>query len=157
MASFFPAGTNIPNRITFNAGTINFGGQQLVQVDTVSLSFEATTLPLYTIGSIQPQALVRHSLKYSLTAKVKSFPAEIEALAYGASSTASSPIEVFPLDGQPTFVNPIITLTDINGKEYQYQFLNAIWKSDKLTAKMADYGEWDIELDAMNMLILYTP
>ena len=134
--NFFPAGSNIKNRITFNAGTIDFGNQRLVQLDTVSLSFEATTLPLYTIGSIQPQALVRHSLKYSLTAKVKSFPAEIESLAFGASSASGSPVEVFPLDGQPTFQNPVITLYDINGNEYQYQFINAMWKSDKLTAKM---------------------
>lgn len=154
--TFFPPGNNIANRITFNAGTINFGGQQLVQLDSATIAFESTTLPLYTVGSIQPQALVRHSLKYTLTAKVKSFPPEIEALAWGASS-GGNPSGILPLDGQPTFVNPVITLFDLNNKEYQYQFINAIWKSDKLSVKMADYAEWDIELDAMNMLLLYTP
>lgn len=157
MVSFFPAGSNVKNRITFNAGTIDFGSQRLVQLDSISLAFEATTLPLYTIGSIQPQALVRHSLHYTLTAKIKSFPAEIESLAFGSSSAGASPVEVFPLDGQPTFQNPVVTLFDINNNQYQYQFINAIWKSDKLNAKMADYSEWDIELDSMNMIIIYTP
>lgn len=153
--SFFPQGSNISNRITFNAGTINFGGQTLVQLDSATIAFEGTTLPLYSVGSIQPQALVRHSLKYTLTAKVRSFPPEIEAQAWGSSS-AGTPSGVLPLDGQPTFVNPVVTLFDLNGKEYQYQFINAMWKSDKLSVKMADYAEWDIELDAMNMLLLYT-
>lgn len=153
--AFFPAGTNIANRITFNAGTIDFGNQRIVQLDSATLSFEGTTLPLYTVGSIVPQALVRHSLKYTLTAKIKSFPPEIEAEAWGSSS-AGTPSGVLPLDGQPTFVSPVVTLFDLNNKQYQYQFINAIWKSDKLNVKMADYSEWDIELESMSMLLLYT-
>lgn len=153
--AFFPAGSNIANRITFNAGTIDFGNQRIVQLDSATLSFEGTTLPLYTVGSIVPQALVRHSLKYTLTAKIKSFPPEIEAEAWGSSS-AGTPSGVLPLDGQPTFVSPVVTLFDLNSKQYQYQFINAIWKSDKLNVKMADYAEWDIELESMSMLLLYT-
>ncbi len=63
-------------------------------------------------------------------------------------------MEIFPLDGQPTFQNPIVTLYDINNVQYQYQFINAIYKSNKLTAKMADYAEFDIELNSMNLVVI---
>jgi hypothetical protein len=154
--AFPSAGTNTPNRITFNSGTIDFGAMRIVQVDNITVSFEATTNPQYVIGSIKPQALVRHSLKFSLTAKVKSIPAEIEALAWGASSGGVTPVEDYVLDGQPTFQNPVVTLFDLNNKQYCYQLLNAIWKSDKGNMKMADYSEWDFELEAMDMTLLYT-
>lgn len=154
--AFFSAGNPTPNRITFNSATIDFGNQRMVQIDTATLSTDATTLYLYTLGSIIGQALVRHSAKFTLTGKIKSFDAEIENLAYGASS-AGSPQGITFLDGQPTFTNPVVTFFDINNaKQYQVQFQNAMWKSDKMTFKAADYGEWDFELDSLNLLILYT-
>jgi hypothetical protein len=152
---FSGGGTNVSNRITFNTGTLNFGGTQPVQVDNITISFEGTTLPLYTIGSVVPQALVRHSLKFGMTGKVKSFPPELEAMAFGSSSIGT-PNNISVYDGQPTFTNPVLTVYDLNNKEYQYQFTNAIFKSTKATFKAADYAEWDIEIDAMSIACIYT-
>lgn len=155
---FFSAGTPISTRIVFNSATIDFGNMRMIQIDTATLATDATTLYLYTLGSIKGQALVRHSVKFTLTGKIKSFDPEIEALAYGSSSTGASPAGISFLDGQPTFQNPVVTFFDINNsKQYQVQFLNAMWKSDKMTFKSADYAEWDFELDSLDILILYTP
>lgn len=154
--AFSAAGTPLSNRITFNSATIDFGTNRMVQVDTATLATDATTLYLYTLGSIIGQALVRHSAKFTLTAKVKSFYPEIENLAYG-SSVPGTPNTTQFLDGQPSFINPVVTFFDINNvKQYQVQFVNAMWKSDKQTFKAADYGEWDLEIDSLQVTILWT-
>ena len=109
MTAFSPAGNNIAQRVVFNSGTIDFGSNRIVDLDNVSLSVEWTTAGLYVLGSIKAQDLVRHTQKVSLSAKVKSFPAEMQQLALG-SSVAGTPVEIDTLDGQPTFSSPVVTL-----------------------------------------------
>jgi hypothetical protein len=153
--SFQPAGNSVTKRIVFNAGTIDFGGSRIVEVDNVSLSVEWTTAPLYVIGSIKPQDLVRHSQKVSLSASLKSYSPEFENIAYG-SSTNGTPNEIDTLDGQPTLVSPIVTLFDRNGKEVQYQLSGAIVKSSKGAFKSEDYATFDFEIEAIDITELYT-
>lgn len=152
---FTPAGTNVPTRISFNSGTIDFGGNRIVEVDNLSLGVEWTTAPLYVLGSIKPQDLVRHSQKTMLSGKVKSFPAEMDAIALG-SSQLGTPNELDTLDGQPTFTNPVVTLFDRNGKQIQYQFISALFKSTKANLKAEDFSEWDFELESIDIREIYT-
>lgn len=153
--AFDPAGTNIPRRITFNSGTIDFGNSRVVEIDNVVLGTEYTLVPLYVLNSIKPQDYARASQKVTLTGKIKSFAPELYNMALG-SSTTGSPQEINTLDGQPTLQNPVATFFDRNGKQYQYQFSGALFKSYKMSAKMEDYAEWDFELEASDIAILYT-
>jgi hypothetical protein len=155
MPGFTPPGNNVNSRVVFNSGTIDFGNTRIIDIDNIALTIEWTTLPLMILGSIKPQDLVRHSQKTSLSGKLKSYPEEMDMIVMG-SSAIGSPNQAITLDGQPTFQNPVVTLFDRNGKEYQYQFINAIFKSNKLTAKMEDYAEWDFELDSVDILELMT-
>lgn len=153
---FLPQGNNIANRVSFNSGYINFGNSQIVQVDNVALSLEWTTLPLMVLNSIKAQDLVRHTQKVSMTGKIKSYPAELDMIVAGSSTIGGATNQANTLDGQPTFQNPTVTLFDRNGKEIQYQLTSAIFKSNKLTTKNEDYSEWDFELDAIDIVEIYT-
>ena len=156
MASFTNPGTNVPQRITFNSGYIDFGNNRLVDVENVNIAVEWTVNELYVLGSIKPQDLVRHSQKVTMSGKIKSFAPEMEAIAYG-SSIIGTPNEIDTLDGQPSFTNPVCTFFDRNNKEVQYQFSNAIFKSSKATLKAEDFGEFDFELEAMDISkLVYT-
>jgi hypothetical protein len=153
--SFNPAGTSLPNRYVFNQGTIDFGTERVAAIDNISLSMEKSDIMLYVLGSIIGQDIAVHSVKATLSAKLKSFPGEIDSLAYGAS-TSGTPNENTVLDGQPTLQNPVVTLFDRNGKEIQYQLISAVFKSSKATMKSEDYAEFDIEIEALNIIELYT-
>ncbi len=153
--SFTPGGNNITQRITFNSGTIDFGNSRVVEVDNVSINVEYTLLPLFVLNSIKPQDYTRASQKVSMTAKIKSFAPELYNMALG-SSTTGTPQEIDTLDGQPTLQNPVLTFFDRSGKEYQYQFSGALFKTYKMSAKMEDYAEFDFELEAKDIAIVYT-
>ena len=155
MSGFLSQGAPVTSRLVFNAGTLNFGNNQLVQVDNLSLSMEKTTNFLYVLGSILGQDLTVHSVKATLSGKIKSFSPEADSLAYGAS-TPGTPNLISVLDGQPTLTSPILTLTDRNGKEIQYQFTGATFKSSKATMKAESYAEFDFELEALNVSVVYT-
>ena len=155
MGNFIPAGSNVQSRVTFNSGYIDFGNSRIVQVDNVAITLEWTTAPLMVLGSIKAQDLVRHSQKVSMSGKLKSYPMEMDMIVTG-SSNIGTPNTAITLDGQPTFQNPVVTLFDRNGKEIQYQFSNAIFKSNKLTSKNEDYGEWDFELEAIDITEVVT-
>ena len=152
---FINPGNNVTQRITFNSGTIDFGNSRLVEIDNVSINIEWTLVPLYVLNSIKPQDYTRATQKVSMSAKMKSFSPEAYETAMG-SSTIGTPSEIDTLDGQPTLQNPVLTFFDRNGKEYQYQLSGALFKSYKMSAKMEDYAEWDIELEAKDMTIIYT-
>lgn len=153
--TFTPAGSNIPARITFNSGTIDFGNSRVVEIDNVTLKNEWTLNPLYVLNSIKPQDYARSTQKITITGKIKSFAPELYDVTYG-SSTIGTPQEIDTLDGQPTLQNPVLTFLDRNGKQYQYQVSGALFKSYNLTAKMEDYAEWDFELEAKDIAIVYT-
>ncbi len=155
MSAFINSGANVPTRIVFNSGTLDFGGQRIVDVDNLSLSLEYGTNFLYVLGSIIGQDLVRHSVKATLSGKIKSFSPEADSIAYG-SSVVGTPMELDVLDGQPTLTNPVLTIYDRNGKEIQYQFQSALFKSSKANLKAEDFGEFDFELEALNVKLLYT-
>ena len=117
---FINTGTNVTSRIVFNSGALDFGSNRLVQVDNLSMSMEYTNIILYVLGSIIGQDHVRHSAKATLTGNIQSFSPEADALAYG-TTVSGSPMQNSVLDGQPTLQNPVLTVTDRNGKEIQYQ------------------------------------
>lgn len=155
MANFTPAAPAVPAHITFNSGTLDFGNERQVMLDNIAISLEYTLAPLYVLGSIKPQNYARHTQKVTLTAKLKSWSPGLVAMVAGSSS-GSAPLNILTLDGQPTLLNPVATLFDNAGNEYQYQFSNAVFKSTKLSAKMEDYAEFDFELEASDITILST-
>ena len=112
--------------------------------------------PVSRFSVSMPADLVRHSQKVTVTGKIKSFAAEMQSIAMG-SSAIGTPNNLFPLDGQPTFTNPVFTGFDRNGKEYQYQFYNVLFKSTKGSFKAEDFGEFDFEMEAMDIsALVYT-
>lgn len=153
--NFTAAGNPVTNRFAFNSGQIDFGNTRVVAIDNISLETQWTDMILYIMNSIKGADIVRHSLKCTLTGKLKSYPMEMEMLAAG-SSAIGSPNNAITLDGQPTLQNPVVTLFDRNGKEIQYQFSNALFKSTKYTGKAEDYGEWDFEMTSLDVTELAT-
>jgi hypothetical protein len=152
---FNAAGSNIPTRISFNSGTLDFGTSRLVMVENLNLSTESSIADIYVLGSIIAQDKVRHTVKVTLSGKIKSFAPELEVLFMG-SSTVGTPNELDMLDGQPTLQNPVLTMFDRNGKQIQYQFTGALFKSSKLSTKAEDFAEWDFELEAKTIAFVYT-
>lgn len=153
MTAFQPVGSNITERITFNSGTLSFGSNTVVDLDNVAISIEYTINDLFVLNSIKPAALARSNQKVTLTAKIKSFPPELYMMALG-SSAIGTPSEIDTLDGQPTPQSPILTFFDRHGKQYQFQFTGALFKSSKMSAKMEDYAEFDFELEALDLTAL---
>jgi hypothetical protein len=153
--SFTGAGTALTNRYSFNSGTIDFGNSRVVAVDNISITLAYTIADLFILGSIKAADKVRHSQKVTMTGKIKSYSGELEMMAAG-SSTSGTPMGVNTLDGQPTYSSPVVTLFDRNGKQIQYQFSSALFKSTKLTSRMEDYSEWDFELEAIDIVEVYT-
>lgn len=153
--AFDPAGTNLTTRYVFNSGAIDFGNSRIVAVDNVTVMLAYTITDLFILGSIKAQDKVRHSQKITMTGKLKSYSGELEMMAAG-SSTIGSPNQANTLDGQPTLQNPVVTLFDRNGKEIQYQLSSALFKSTKLTSRQEEYSEWDFELEAIDIVELYT-
>lgn len=153
--AFTSAGTPITARVLFNSGTIDFGVNRVVNIDSATLGIEWTLAPLYVVGSIVPQAYNRSTQKITVTGKIKSFAAELANLSLG-SSVAGTPVGLYPLDGQPTLQSPVATFVDANGKEIQYQFSGALFKSFKANVKMEDYADFDFEMEATSMVIVYT-
>lgn len=152
---FINPGNPITARVLFNSGTLDFGSNRVVNLDSATLGIEWTMAPLYVVGSIVPQAYNRSTQKITLTGKIKSFAAELATLALG-SSVPGNPIELDPLDGQPTLLSPVATFFDQNNKEIQYQFSGALFKSFKNNVKMEDYADFDFEMEATSVKILYT-
>lgn len=152
---FTPAGTNLTNRYSFNSGTLDFGNSRIVAIDSVTVEIAKTITDLFILGSIKAADKVAHSLKVTMTGKLKSYEPEMEMAAWG-SSAIGSPNNIAVLDGQPTFQNPVVTLFDRNGKEVQYQLLNAIFKSTKVTSTQEAYSEWDFELESIDIVEVYT-
>ena len=153
--SFQNAGSPITARTTFNSGQIDFGTNRLVNVDNVKIDVSWNITDLFVLNSILPQDKVRSGTKVVMTGKIVSFAPEMEMLAMG-SSTVGTPQEIDLLDGQPTMINPIVTLFDRYGKEIQYQLQNAIFKSTSVSSAKEAYGEWEFELEAKSIVLLYT-
>jgi hypothetical protein len=155
MTAFTNAGANLTNRFSFNSGTIDFGASRIVAIDNIAVTLAYTIADLFILGSIKAADKVRHSQKVTMTGKLKSYSGELEMMAAG-SSTIGTPNSTNTLDGQPTLQNPVVTLFDRNGKEIQYQLQSALFKSTKLTSRMEDYSEWDFELEAIDIVEVYT-
>lgn len=153
--NFTPAGNNLSQRISFNSGTLDFGNSRIVTIDNISISIEWGIADLFILGSIKPQYKAKHSQKVSLSAKLKSYEPELEMMILGSSSIGN-PNNIITLDGQATLQNPVVTLFDQNGKEIQYQFSGAVFKSTKASPKNEDYTEWDVELEALDIVEVYT-
>lgn len=156
MSAFTNAGNPVKARIAFNSAQLDFGNNRFVQIDNVSLTWEWTITELYVLNSIMPQDIVHHSFKVTLTGKLKSFAPDMDAVMMG-SSQGSNPVEIDPLDGQPTLTNPVLTLTDRNGNQIQYQLSGAVGRRIQLTTRQQEYNEWDFELEAKNIAEVYTP
>lgn len=155
MGNFINPGSNIPSRISFNSGTIDFGNSRLVNVENITIETKWSSAPMYVLNSIKMAFLARHSESVSISGQVQSFSPEMDMLSF-ASSTTGTPQEIDTLDGQPTLLNPVITLFDQNGKEFQYQVLNALFTSNKASLKNEAYTTWDFTIEAIDIKIIYT-
>jgi hypothetical protein len=153
--AFINSGSNETQRIVFNSGTLDFGGNRLVELDSLSLNVEWGINTLYVLNSIKPQDIARHTQKVSLSGKIKSFSPALESAAYGSSSIGT-PNEFDTLDGQPTLVSPILSVYDRNAKEIQYQLSGALVKKMGLSARAEEYAEFDFELEAKDIVLVYT-
>lgn len=154
--AFVSPGTNITTRIAFNSGTLDFGSNRLVQVDNVNISLEWSVADIFTLNSIKRQDIARHSEKVTLTGKILSYAPELQMLAL-ASSTIATPQEIDTLDGQPTLLNPVLTIFDRNSKQIQYQLTGALFKSVKVATTAENYATWEFDIEAKDILELYTP
>ena len=152
---FTTPGSNIPSRISFNSGTIDFGSNRLVNVENISIELKWSSAPMFVLNSIKPAYIARHSQSVNITGTVQSFSPEMETVSW-ASSTTGTPSNINTLDGQPTLLNPVITLFDQNGKEFQYQVLNALFTSDKASLKNEAYTTWDFTIEAIDITLVYT-
>jgi hypothetical protein len=155
MAGFTTPGTNVPTRVSFNSGTIDFGSNRVVDVMNISIEVKWQSAPMYVLNSIKIANLARHSESVTISGEIKSWSPEMEMLSF-ASSTIGTPQEIDTLDGQPTLINPVITLFDNNGKEFQYQVLNALFTSDKVGLKAEDYTSWDFTIESIDIKLIYT-
>ena len=155
MSAFINIGSNETQRIIFNSGTLDFGGNRLVELDSISLNVEWGINTLMVLNSIKPQDIARHTQKVSLTGKIKSFSPALESAAYG-SSTVGTPNELDTLDGQPTLVNPVLSVYDRNAKEIQYQLSGALVSKMGMSARAEEYAEFDFELTAKDIALVYT-
>ena len=153
--AFTPAGSALTNRYTFNSGSIDFGASRIVAVESVTVELAYSLIDLFILGSIKAADKVRHSQKVTMTGKLKSYSPEIEMMTTGSSAIAT-PNNAITLDGQATFQNPVVTLFDRNGKEVQYQLINALFKSTKLTSTAEAYTEFDFDLEAIDIIEVYT-
>ena len=153
--AFTPAGANLTNRYVFNSGTLDFGNSRIVSIDNITVEIAKTITDLFILGSVKAADKVAHSLKVTVTGKLKSFEPELEMAAWG-SSVIGVPNNIAVLDGQPTQTSPVVTFFDRNGKEGQYQLLNAVFKSTKFSSTQEAYSEWDFELEAIDIVEVYT-
>ncbi|MHB8483867.1 MAG: hypothetical protein ACYDBV_14235 [Nitrospiria bacterium] len=126
-----------------------------MNVENVSIEVKWSTAPMYILNSIKMAFLARHSLSVTVSGQVQSFSPEMDTRAYG-SSTTGTPIEIDTLDGQPTLLNPVLTLFDQNGKEFQYQVQNALFSTDKASLKNEGYTVFDFTIEAIDIKLLYT-
>ena len=155
MGNFINPGTPITSRISFNSGVINFGSNQMVNIENITIETKWSSAPMYVLNSIKAAFLARHSESVTVTGQVQSFSPEMDMIAF-ASSTIGSPQEIDALDGQPTLANPVITLYDQTGREIQYQVLNALFTSNKASLKNEAYTTWDFTIEAIDIKLLYT-
>lgn len=150
------AGTPVQQRLVFNSGYIDFGSHRLINIDNISLTIEWAITSLYVQNSIKAQDKVRHNQNITLSGKLKQYTPELEQAIFAGSSTESTgEITLGTLDGQPSLINPVVTLFDRNGKEIQYQLQNAIFKSNMLTTRSESYGEWDFQLEAIDIVSVH--
>jgi hypothetical protein len=153
--SFTNPGSNVPTRVSFNSGTIDFGNNRLVDVSNLKIDLKWTGQPMYVLNSIKIAFLARSNESVSVTGTIMSWSPEMDNQLYG-SSTTGSPQEINTLDGQPTLINPVITCFDSNGKEFQYQILNALFTAETITLTQEDYDKWDFTLTATDIQLIYT-
>ena len=127
----------------------------MVNIENINIETKWTAAPLYILNSIKAAFLARHSESVTVTGQVQSFSPEMDMLSFG-SSTPGTPQEIDTLDGQPTLQNPVITLFDQNGKEFQYQVQNALFTSNKVSLKNEAYTTWDFTIEAIDIKLIYT-
>lgn len=153
--SFNPAGSDVPARVTFNSGTIDFGSNRLVDVNNLKIDLKWDGKPLYVLNSIKIAFLARSSESVSVTGTMNSWSPELDNILYG-SSTIGTPQEIDTLDGQPTLNNPVITCFDSSGKEFQYQLQNALFTAETVSLQQENYASWDFTIMASDIKLVYT-
>jgi hypothetical protein len=153
--AFNSAGTNVGARVEFNSGTFDFGSNQLVNVNNLKIDLKWDSKLMYVLNSIKIAFNARGNESVQVTGDVLSWSPELDSVLYG-SSTSGSPSGIYALDGQPTLINPWLTVNDSNGKQIQYQFTNALFTADSVTFNQEDYGKWSFTLMASDLNIVYT-
>jgi hypothetical protein len=149
--AFNSAGTPTPNRVVFNSGYIDFGNTRLVNVDNIKIDYKYTSVPMYVLNSIKIANLARSQEAVTITGVVKTFSPEMEGLMFGSSTSSGGNIGYIALDGQPSLLNPNLTVYDQNNNEYQYQITGALFTTDTVTFTNEQFSSWDFTLTCIDI------
>jgi hypothetical protein len=150
-------GTPVTERIFFNTGYIDFGLEQLVNVDNVTVEITFSEKELRRLNSIKMASHKRATFKCSLRAKLKSVNKEVFAVIFGTSAPDGSGTLITVKDGQPDELNPVFTgyIDDDPSKPVQFQFTDAVCTAMPLAATLENYGEVDFTMEARDVSVFY--
>jgi hypothetical protein len=155
MSGFNPAGTPTPTRVVFNSGFIDFGNTRLVNVDNIKMDYKYTSVRMMALNTIKTVTIARSNQIVTVTGTVDTFSPEMEGLMFASSgATTGSTTTYAALDGQPTLLNPTITVYDENNNEYQYQVTGAIFSADTATFTNEQFAKWDFTLDCIDLTLV---
>lgn len=154
--SFNPAGSNLPTRVVFNSGFIDFGNMRLVNVDNVKVDYKYTSVRMMALNTIKTVTIARSNQIVTVTGTVATFSPEMEGLMFASSGSSAGVTTYSALDGQPTLLNPTITVYDESNNEYQYQVTGAIFSADTASFTNEQFAKWDFTLDCIDLTLVKT-
>ena len=148
-----PTGTPVEERLTFNSGYIDFGSNQLVDVENIVIDITFAEKEFRRLNSIKIAAHKRATLKCGLKAKTRSINKEVLIQLMGTDTPEVSGRTISVLNGQATLLNPVFTAfvdDDVNNP-IQFQFTDAILLVSPTATTLEDFGTMDLELVARDV------
>ena len=152
------AGSPVSERLLFNSGYVTFASNQMVDVDNISLDISFSEKELRALNSIKMTSHKRATLKCGMKAKIKSMSKELFIQTFGATTIDGLGELISVKDGQLTSIsNPVFTayIDDDVLKPIQFQFSDAVYTANPLTANLESFGEIDFTLTAKDVSIYY--
>ena len=148
-----PTGTPIEEKLIFNSGYIDFGGDQLVDVENIVVDITFVEKEIRRLNSIKIAAHKRATVKCGLKAKTRSINKEVLIQLMGTNTPEASGRTISVLDGQATLLNPVFTafVDDDTDNPIQFQFTDAILLVSPTTTALEDFGTMDLELVARDV------